>query len=181
MRSAVTSKTLLGLMKFAMMAVLTVSVLALLDRFISSAGPGFARKFATVEDARRSIGASELLVPSYFPEGISWPPSLIVAQQRPFRAAVMEFANPESKQTMLVIEQSDFEATDNGLVRIALENIVERTTYSLKGTSAVLQVGSCGGHAPCSRIMWRQDGTNHTVLLLSSPFELIKIADSMVH
>ena len=170
----------MGLLKFALMAMLTVAVISLLNRFVTSAGTGFAKKFDTVDDARRSIGARELLVPSYFPEGISWPPSLIIGQQRPFRAAVMEFASPATHDTILVIEQSELAAGDDKLLRISLDNIVEETAYSFKGRSSVLQVGSCGGHAPCSRITWLQDGEHHTVLLMSSPFELVKIADSMV-
>ena len=62
-----------------------------------------------------------------------------------------------------------------------MADLKEKTKYMLKGKAALLEVGICGKGEACSRMTWQEDGLNFTVLLMSSPFELIKVAESMIH
>ncbi len=71
--------------------------------------------------------------------------------------------------------------SDAQLQRITLSEVKEQTQYRLKGRNVLLQVGTCDNEMPCSRMTWREDnGSHYTVLLTSSPFELIRIAESMI-
>ncbi len=167
----------------AVMAAGVVAFLAALNWFPSLVRPDLARRYATVEDAMRAAGYHGILVPKYFPEGLSWPPAFIFAQKRPFRAVVLEFTEPKTMRTALIVVQSSLKggaAEAEKLQRIRFARIREQTGYRLKGRDAVLQVGICGDGRPCSRIIWKEGGFYSSVLYMSYPVELIRIADSMV-
>jgi hypothetical protein len=174
-------KTLKGLLWMLLSAALLVLLLATINRLPTLTHTGFARQYRDIEVAKRSLGHAPVLVPLYFPEGIAWPPSFILAQTRPYAALVMEFKKKDSDGTVLIVVQSSAPHGDAQLRRIALTEVRERTPIRLKGRPAILQVGACGNEAPCSGLAWQDNGFYYSVLLLSSPFELIKIGESMVH
>lgn len=163
------------------MAGVVVTLLATANWLPSLKQRGFARQYGSIEEAKGSLGLKHILVPAYFPEGISWPPSLILAQNKPYKAVVMEFKRAETMETALIVIQSDLRGSDTQLQRIRLSELKEESQYRLKGQSALLQVGTCDNGTPCSRIAWQDSGLHCTVLLMAPPFELIKIAESMIH
>ncbi len=174
-------KTVRGLLLMLVIAGLTVAFMAAVNWLPSLMQQGFARQFDSIEEAKRALGLDTVLVPGYFPEGITWPPSLILAQKKPYKAVVMEFEDGKSKRTSLIVVQSSLRGSDAQLQRITLSEVKEQTQYRLKGRNVLLQVGTCDNEMPCSRMTWREDnGSHYTVLLTSSPFELIRIAESMI-
>lgn len=160
-------------------AGIVIALLAIANRLPSLVQDDFARRYDTLEEAGKSLGFISIMTPSYFPEGISWPPSLILGQKKPFRAVVMEFNGRDAKDTELVVIQSFSQKAGTGLERLKLSELKEETRYGLKGRNALLQVGVCGSRT-CSRLTWPESDFQCTVLLMSSPFELIKIAESMI-
>ncbi len=180
MREGKTGKTVRGLLWFIVMAGALIALLAIANRLPSPAQKDFARRYDSIEEAKRSLGFENILVPTYFPQGISWPPSLIVAQKKPFSAVVMEFRAEDAEATALIVIQSSLRDRGTQLQRIRLSELKEEIPYMLKGRNAVLQVGICDVKLPCSRITWYEGDLRHTILLMSSPFELIKIAESMI-
>ena len=174
-------KTLRGLLLMLLLAGMAAALLAAADRLPSLMQKGFVRKYGSIEEAKQSLGLDNVLIPAYFPEGITWPPSLILAQKRPYSAAVMEFKKVGAEETALIVIQSSSAGSDRQLQRIALSQLKEETRYRLKGEMVLLQVGTCDNGMSCSRMTWQDNGLHHTVLLLSTPFELIRIAESMIH
>jgi hypothetical protein len=174
-------KTLRGLLLMLVMVVLVVLLLAAANWLPSQMQKGFARQYGSIEEAKRSLGLDRVVAPAYFPEGITWPPSLILAQKKPCTAVVMEFKKVETTDTALIVIQSSSDVSDRQLQRITLSQLKEETRYPLKGKMVVLQVGLCDNSMPCSRMTWQDSGIHRTVLLMSSPFELIRIAESMIH
>ena len=174
-------KTLRGLLVMLLLAGLAVALLAAANRLPFLMQKGFARQYDSLEDAKQALGLDNVLVPAYFPEGITWPPSLILAQKKPYTAVVMEFKKAEATETALIVIQSSSDGGDGQLQRIKLSQLKEETRYRLKGKMVLLQVGTCGSDLPCSRMTWQDGGLHRTVLLMSSPFELIRIAESMIH
>jgi hypothetical protein len=174
-------KILKGLFWMLLSAALLVMALATFNRLPTLTHADFARQYTDIEEAKRSLGRAPVLVPTYFPEGIAWPPSFILAQTRPYAALVMEFKKKDSDETALIVVQSSAPGGDAQLRRITLTEVREKTPIRLKGRPAILQVGACGKEAPCSRLAWQDDGFYYSALLMSTPFELIKIAASMVH
>ncbi|MDA8327214.1 MAG: hypothetical protein M0033_13530 [Nitrospiraceae bacterium] len=172
-----------GLVYMAIMAGGVVAFLAALNRFPSLVQPDLARRYDTVEEARQAVGYDGILVPKYFPEGLSWPPAFIFAQKRPFKAVVLEFTGPKTPRTALIVVQSSLKggaAESERLQRVRFTSVKEQARYRLKGRDAMLQVGTCEGGSPCSRITWQEGGFYSSVLYMSYPVELIRIADSMI-
>lgn len=174
-------KTVRGLLLMLVIAGLAVTFLAAMNWLPSQMQQGFARQYGSIEEAERSLGLDAVLVPGYFPEGITWPPSFILAQKKPYKAVVMEFKEAKARETALIVIQSSWQGSDAQLQRIRMSEVKEETQYRLKGKNVFLQVGTCENRMPCSRMAWREDnGFHYTVLLTSPPFELIRIAESMI-
>ncbi len=174
-------KTLRGLLLMIVMAGLFVVLLAAANWLPSRMQKGFARQYGSIEEAKRSLGLDRVVAPAYFPEGITWPPSFILAQKKPYKAVVMEFKEASAMDAALIVIQSAWQGSDAQLQRIRMSEVKEETQYRLKGRNVLLQVGTCENRMPCSRMTWREDnGFHYTVVLTSSPFELIRIAESMI-
>jgi hypothetical protein len=175
-------KTVRGAFWIIVMVAVIVILLALLNWIPSLIHEDFVQKYDSIRETARSLGHDyKILVPTYFPEGISWPPSLILAQKKPYKAVVIEFSESESMKTFLILIQSSLQKSDLKLQRITMTDVTEKTEYSLKGTAALLTVGTCDTGINCSSITWNENAHHFTVLIMSSPFELIKVAESMIH
>lgn len=173
------NKTGRGLLVFLAMVIVIAVLLAATDKLPSLISNDFAQRYNSIEDAGQSIGY-DIRVPAYFPEGISWPPSMIIAQKKPYKAVLMEFKGLEKTEAVLVISQS-LQNNSEQFRRITMTETKEKIEYRLKGRTAVLMVGKCGAGMSCSEIAWQENGRYFRILLMTSPFELIKIAESMMH
>ncbi len=138
------------------------------------------RRYNSVEEVKASLRIKDLYVPAYFPQTISWPPTAIVAQSRPSLAVMMTFHRTGSDEESLVITQtaSTAFAHEPGLT---LVKIAESAPYKLHNRNALLEVGACRNEEPCSRIEWQEGEYRLAVIMKAPPFELIRIAGSMLH
>ena len=177
-----TWKIVQGLLWIIVMTAVVVMILALMNWLPSLISEDFVRRYDSIEEATQSLDFKDkAIVPKYFPEGISWPPSLILAQKKPYKAIVIEFREAEAMNTVLIIVLSSLHDSTNRLQRIIMTDLKEKTEFMLKGKNAHLEVGTCDNGVTCSRINWQENSLHFTVLLMSSPFELIKVAESMTH
>lgn len=175
-------KIVQGLLWIIVMTIVVVILLSLMNWLPSMISEDFVRRYDNIEEAARSLGfKNKAIVPKYFPEGISWPPSMILAQKKPYKAVVIEFSETEAMKTVLIIVLSSLKDRNQQLQRITMTELKEKTEYMLNGKTALLEVGTCDSGITCSRMNWQEDSLHFTVLLLSSPFELIKVAESMTH
>lgn len=175
-------RTVRGLFWIIVMSAVVVALLTLLNWIPSFINEDSVRRYDSVEEAARSLGFdSKALVPKFFPEGISWPPSMILAQKKPYKAIVIEFREAKTVKTALIVILSSLKDSNVRLQRITMTELKEKTEYMLKGKVALLEVGTCGKGETCSRMTWQENGLNFTVLFMSSPFKLIKVAESMIH
>lgn len=181
MRKDQMRKTLRSLLLFSAAALVLLCLLVIAQRLPTLKQNSFVRQYASVEEVKRALELDRVLVPSYFPEGVAWPPTVVLAQKKPYEAVIMEFRKAETAETVLVIIQSSLQGRYSQLERIPMVEVKEDTSYLLKGRRAELQVGTCAGGVTCSRISWDDSGLHCTVLFMAPPFELIKIAESMVH
>lgn len=138
------------------------------------------RQYSSVEEVRSALQVKDLYVPAYFPQTISWPPSLILAQTRPSAAFMMTFNRRNSAETALIITQAVSNAFDR-TPGLKLIKVAESTPYQLHDRTAILEVGTCRNGEQCSRISWQEGRYQMALLMKAPPFELIRIAESMVH
>jgi hypothetical protein len=176
-----TGNTLRGLLWMLALVILAVLFLAAVNWLPSLRDEGFARQYNSIEEATRTLKLNNIVVPAYFPEGIRWPPSFILAQKKPYQAVVMEFKDAKTKETALIVIQSSLLGSDEQLQRIRLSNVKEETQYRLKGRLVLLQVGTCDNGTQCSKMTWQDSDLSYTVILMSPPFELIRKTESMIH
>lgn len=164
---------------FAGAVAVLVALLKLLNWLPLVAQKELLREYRDLEDARAASGIHHALAPSYFPQNLSWPPSTIFAQGIPFPALVMEFEKIGGKETVLIVSQAESEIFFPG-ERFRFQEVKERVPYSLKGREALLEVGVGPQAEPCAGITWREGKYRIVVRAKTSPFELIKIAESML-
>ncbi len=137
------------------------------------------RRYGSVEEVRAQLNIGAVRVPAYYPQNISWPPSEILAQAKPFPAVFMVYNRAGSGDAVLVISQAAFGQAPLGSP-LEIVQTKEKVPYRLKNRNALLEVGLCKKNEPCSRISWKEGDTSITVAMKSDPFELIKIAESML-
>src|SRR5512139_119202 len=129
-------KTLRGLLVLIIAAGIVLSLLAIAKKVPSLKQQGFITQYVSVEEVKRVLELDRVLVPTYFPEGVAWPPTVILAQKKPYEAVIMEFRKPEKAETTLVIVQSSLQGRYSQLERIPMVEVEEETTYALKGRRA---------------------------------------------
>lgn len=173
------TKNLRKFFVFVMTIALLISVLKVINWLPAAVEEGLIRKYDSIEDVRSKLKMREIFIPSYFPQSFSWPPSAILAQTKPFQAIIMEFKHIELGDTAIIISQAasqDFIA-DN---KIRMDQVREKVPYQLKGRKASLIVGTCKNDEQCSQISWDEGKYKMSIIMKSTPFDLIKIAESMV-
>ncbi|MCL4475171.1 MAG: hypothetical protein M1508_02950 [Nitrospirae bacterium] len=172
-------KRLFSFFSFAVTIVILAVALMVMNWLPSVIQQGTMRKYSSIEELKSKLNIRDIYVPSYFPQSFQWPPSRILAQAKPFAAIVMEFRHMGTGDSALIISQ----AASPRFVpdkKIKIVQIKERVAYSLKGREALLEVGACKNDEPCSQISWNEGKYRIMVIIKSTPFDLIKIADSML-
>jgi hypothetical protein len=165
---------------FAIVIAFLVVTLKVMNSLPKAIQPDSMRRYQSIEQVRSRLNIKDVYVPSYFPQGLIWPPSEILAQNKPFTAVIMEFKNAEKKDTALIISQS-VSANFKPDEKIRMQRLKEKVGYPLRGRDMILEAGVCSNEEPCSRITWLEGRYTITVTAKSDPPELIKIAESMIH
>ena len=175
------SKALGSLAFAAGLAILVIALMAL-NWFPLIAQKDLMRRYGDFEEMRTALGIRQVFVPSYFPEDFRWPPTGILAQGKPYPAVIMEFERSGEGKTrevgMMIYQAPRDDFSPGGT--LVVSRIRERATYSLRGRPAILEVGTGVKGEPCSRISWREKEVRITVLARLTPFELMKVAESML-
>ncbi len=172
-------KKLLGLLYFVLTLAILLGALKASNWLPSVLQEGLIKRYDTIDELRTTLHVNDIYVPSYFPQSYGWPPTTILAQSRPFVAIVMEFRNVQTGDIALVITQSAGKVFTPDK-KISIVQVSEKVDYPLKGRAALLEVGKCINDVPCCRISWNEGSYIMTVEMKSAPFDLLKIADSML-
>ncbi len=161
-------------------AVVTVLVLALtiLNRIPLIFQKDTLRRYDSLDEVRAALNMKDIAVPAYFPQDVTWPPFEIFAQGKPFPAVFMTFKQTGTGNIALVISQAEDVFNTGNPIEIV--SVTENVEYQLKGRRAVLTVGIGKKGEPCCRITWKENGRFMSVSMRSTPFELTKIAESMI-
>lgn len=172
-------KTFLRIFTFAAAVGILAGGLKLINWVPLVAQKDLLRKYNDIQEVKTELGIRDVIIPSYFPQSLAWPPSVVLAQGKPYPAVVMEFGQMGTRETVLVISQAlsdDFRADD----KIRITQLKERVNYLLKGRDSVLEIGFCKKGEVCSRVSWKEGKVRIDVMAKSSPFEMLKVAESML-
>jgi hypothetical protein len=165
---------------FAVIIVLIVSALKFMNWIPMMIQTETMRRYDNIHEIRTKLNIKEIHVPSYYPQQLSWPPSEILAQNKPFPAIVMKFRHGETGESILFVAQTRGDLNLLSDNEIIIVNVKEKADYSLKGRNAELMVGLCREGNACSQITWQEGEYSILVAMKSGPFDLIRIAESML-
>jgi hypothetical protein len=174
------NKRFLSFIYFLITVAIIVATLKFMNYLPMLIQPDTMGRYRNIEEVKSALNIRDVYVPSYFPQGLIWPPSGILAQNKPFTAVILEFKNTERKDIALIISQST-SATFRPDEKIRMRRIKEKVGYPLKGRDMILEAGVCAGEEPCSRITWSEGRYTIIVTAKSEPPALMKIAESMIH
>lgn len=169
----------LGLLYFGITLVVLTGALMLFNWLPRAVQKGSLRHYGTLDEVKADLTLKKVYVPSYFPQDLSWPPSAIVAQRRPFTLVVMHFRHPGERGVGMVIEQRSASARGYPDTALVLETVTQQGHVDIKNRDGTLARGLCGGSA-CARISWREGDFLLTVTLKGTERDIIRIARSMV-
>jgi hypothetical protein len=168
-----------GFIVFVIAVVALFGLLKALNWVPGALQEGFPSAYDSIEEVTAKLHIRDISVPTYYPQGLRWPPSRITAQSKPYTMVLMEFQRKEDNRVSLVISQTALShpAPDPG---VELIRTMESVRYPFKGRNALLEVGQCRNNEQCSRISWSEPPYRVDIIMLSPPSEIVKIADSMV-
>lgn len=174
------TKKVLSFFYFTITVVILIATLKIANYLPMALQKDTMRKYHSIEEVKSKLNISDVYVPSYFPQNLVWPPSEILAQNKPFIAMVIEVNHAEKGDIALIISQStSTEFTPDE--KIKMLRIEERVSYPLKGRNMILEAGICKREEPCSRIIWDEGRYRISVTAKSTPPDLIKIVESMIN
>ncbi len=172
-------KKALNILIFLFMLLILIISLKVINFIPSIINRETLQRYRSIEEAKHRIKIDHIYVPSYFPQGINWPPSEILAQGKPYKAVVLKFRHGGSGEVVMIIYQVELNRHITEEREIRIVRVRESVKYSLKGKEADLLVGICEDEEACSKISWTEDGFRMTISMKSTPIELLRIAESV--
>jgi len=171
---------ILGFVMFVIAVAALIGSLKVLNWTPSALQEGLPSTYDSIDAVKSKLHIRDIYVPSYYPQGLQWPPARITAQSKPYEMILMEFNRMDDNNVSLVISQT---ALPHPAPRAMIEMIRtnEKANFPLKGRNALLEVGLCKNNEQCSRISWNESSYHIDVIMLSAPLEIVKIAESMVY
>jgi hypothetical protein len=173
-------KRLLGLVIFIVAVAALIGSLRVLNWTPGILQEGLPSVYSSIDEVRSRLHIRNIYIPSYYPQGLHWPPGRIVAQSKPYSMVLMEFTRQEDGGVLLAISQTSLPYPPPQ-VAIKMLQTNERVNLPLKGRIALLEVGQCRNNEQCCRISWNESPYHIEVNMVAPPSEIVKIAESMVY
>jgi hypothetical protein len=173
-------KRLLGLVIFLMAVAALIGSLKVLNWTPGLLQEGLPSIYASIDEVRSRLHIRNIYIPSYYPQGLHWPPQRITAQSKPYQMIVMEFTREEDSSVSLAISQTALpHRPPQATIEMVQTN--ERVSFPLKGRDALLEVGQCRNNEQCCRVSWNEPPYYVQVAMVAAPSEIVKIAESMIY
>lgn len=169
-------------MLFVIMVAATVFILRLLNWVPLSMESGGIRKYGTIDEVRRELKIRRILLPTYFPQHLSWPPAEIYAQSRPYPLVITYFKDENAGRIVLAISQAASKGSAVPPLRMRIEpcHVKREKTLIMKGKKARLSLADCRGGGVCNSMTWREGNYYMKVVDSGPEAELIRISESMI-
>jgi len=170
------------ILSLILIIALTVGVLRLLDILPSyiQGEAGVTKHYATVEEAESKL-KMKILLPAYFPDYLSWPPSLIKVERRPVIKVSLSFLSRKGEDVALTIHQVLSDTKDIPREALLPAPILQEREVLIDGWEGrlTLVIGEDG--RTWNRLSWRGDDRWLVILSRFPPADLLRMARSMGH
>jgi hypothetical protein len=173
-------KRLLGLFIFIIAVAALIGSLKMLNWTPGILQEGLPSIYTNIEEVRSRLRIKDIRIPSYYPQGLHWPPARITAQSRPYIMVLMEFRRQEDSSVSLAISQTALPHPPPKM-EITMIQTDEQVNLPIKGRIAQLEVGRCRNSEQCCRVSWNEPPYHIEVVMMASPAEVVRIAESMTY
>lgn len=173
-------KRFLAIFSFVVTIILLIVILKVMSWIPLAVQQGTLRSYHSIEEVESKLHFSNIYVPSFFPQNFSWPPTEIVAQEKPFPMIIMQFRDRDTQKIGLVIQQVYIHATYRPEADLKITKIQRESAVFIKDWKARLVIGLCGEGRPCNQVSWQSGTCRVTVRTTAPPRDLIRISRSIV-
>ncbi len=164
---------------FLIAVALMIAVLKVLHWLPTAIQADIMKSYNSIEDAKSKLNIKNIYMPLYFPKGLVWPPSNVLAQKKPYIAVVMEFKDEKGDIALIISQAASNKFTPDK--KIKMTQISQKVNFNLKGREANLMVGVCKNEDLCSNISWNEVQYSLIVIAKLPPVEIVKLCESMIH
>lgn len=136
------------------------------------------REYSTIQQAEAHLGF-EISVPAYFPNYLSWPPSEIRGQLKPFPMVQMRFLAYDQHTEVMSIYQIVADSSELPMPLPLIKTIQQEAPVDINGNIAQLVIGERADGQPVNLVYWTADNFHFIVVMTHPVRELLTIARSM--
>jgi hypothetical protein len=140
--------------------------------------PGEVEEYDNLEEAESDLGFG-IVVPSYFPSYLSWPPVNIQGQLEPVPMAKMLFLSSDHLTEALLICQVVSASEDLPIALPWIKAALSEAPVLISGNAGTLITGRRADGALINGVYWRADGMHFIVMTIHPAKELMILATSM--
>ncbi len=162
--------------------VVGVSALAL---FIMGIVPGYVqgpsegiREYDSIEEAESRLGF-DIVVPSYFPDYLAWPPAEVRGQLQPIPMAQTLFLSSDDRAEVLLISQILSSGEDLPIAWPWVESIQWEVPATIGGREGTVIVGRNAYGRELNGVHWRAEDFHFVLVTVHGVQELMTLARSM--
>jgi hypothetical protein len=169
--------------------VLSITILmcvVLISLYVLKKVPAYIQKseqksYSTVEEAEYSLGF-RILLPSYFPDYLIWPPKEIRVVRKPSLIITLVFTSQGDGKPSLVIHEiisNTDESKGAGVDSMEPNGDSEEIQVSVGGAKGTLELGVVEKGSRWTQLSWRQGDRKIVLTSNGSVEDLLKIARSI--
>jgi hypothetical protein len=139
------------------------------------------KSYSTIEEAEYSLG-SRILLPSYFPDYLIWPPKEIRVVRKPSLIITLVFISQGDGRPSLVIHEiisNTDESKGVGVDSMEPNRDSEEIQVSVGGSKGTLELGVVEKGSGWTQLSWRQGDRKIVLRSNGSVEDLLKIARSI--
>ncbi len=169
-------KSILGLAAILGIMALALYILNLIPSSLAHQGE---RRFASLEDARRSLDFP-IYLPAYYPDYLQWPPSIIASWSDPGPALSITVVMRSTNQPVLWLEERPVKGDAQGLQSPEVDRLVYREKDKLEnGVEAELTEYKDPRGVPYRRLVWTAGDFKIILTSSASLSDVTRMANTM--
>ena len=159
------------------MAAITLYLLGTVPDYINPPESGY-RQYSSLEDAEAYLGF-KVVVPTYFPSYLAWPPVEVYGQREPVPMVQMLFVSQHGSVETMVISQIASDSEDPPVAFPWVRTVAKETPVSIGNSDGMMVTGFRADGQPVTGAYWRSGGFYFVVVTTRSERELLTIVRSM--
>lgn len=140
--------------------------------------PRGVKRYRTLEEVERKLG-ERLLLPSYFPDTLRWPPAAIRLVSGPPPSVTLAFVGREGDEERLILSQAFGRAGPLSPQLLPPGLVLQTTTVSVGGTEGELTRIRGEDGVIWHEVGWQREGRQVALRFRGPVEELLKMARSM--